>query len=141
MDQTRFDVLQTTLQVVSELGMAPAQRLTRGNQFTVSFYVLMDSGMSVPYDIYVDRLAADNNGVGYTGKATGTMILEATASIVPDGERFSIELVLHRSKDLSEVRPELWAGEEMFRQIRASLDQQFTTEIVKILPGDTDQTT
>ena len=141
MDQTRFDVLQTTLQVVSELGMAPTQRLKRGNQFAVSFFVLMDNGMSVPYDIYVDRLAADNNGVGYTGKATGTMILEATASIVPDGERFNIELVLHRSKDLSEVRPELWAGEEMFRQIRTSLDQRFETQIVEILPGDTDQAT
>jgi len=139
MDRNRFKVAQTTLQVVSELSMVRAQRHNLGEQFTVSLAVADGERHHLWFDIYVDRLPDGQNGIVFVSEVSGLRLLKSKASISPDGEKFDIEIILDKSKDLSQVRPEIGVPPEMFRQVRAMLDEQFVQETLDIFNEDHDQ--
>lgn len=136
MDQNQFDVLQTTLQVVSDLQMAPYARRTFGEQFTLSFDASGKGEGLLPFDIYVDRLQDGNNGIVYESEVVGAKHLVSTASVEPDGEKFAVEIVLSRAKNLSLVHPEIRLPQRMFQLVRASLDQHFQTGAVELFSDD-----
>ncbi|MES2630866.1 MAG: hypothetical protein V4611_02835 [Patescibacteria group bacterium] len=138
MDQNRFDTLQSTFVVVSELRMAPAQRRSRGEQFTVSLIVFNDGVEMYPLDIYVDRLQDGDDATVFVSKVNKSRVLATTATIQPDGERFNIEILVEKSKDLNGVRPSVLVPPEMFRQLQELHDRQFEQGIAETPPDEPD---
>lgn len=139
MNQTRFETLQSTLAVVSELNMTPAQRRSRGEQFTVTLIVLNDGRHPYFLDIYVDRLRDGDDVVAYVSPVNKSMHLATTASIQPDGDRFDIEILVEKSKDLEEVRPSVLVPPELFQQLQDLHDREHEQGIAEILLDDPDE--
>lgn len=131
LDQTRFDVLQTTLQVVSDLHMIPTQRLVRGSQFPLTLIVHSPSG-DKPIDIFVDRIPQGEVARVYT-TVDQAQLVRTTATIDPDGERFDVEIILDRVRNPANARPAIRVSREMFRILRETQPQFEKETIDKLL--------
>ena len=131
-DQTRFDVLQSTFEIVSSLFLDESQYRQRGRQFTMTLLVNVDnSDRSLYLDIYVNRLRAAERAVAKA--IDGSKRVLATASVEPEGEAFDIEIGLSRSRDVKESRPEVRVAPEMFRILRDSQRADQSAAVAKLL--------
>ena len=117
MDQTKFEALQPTLRVVSELYMTKFLRIIHGNEFTLVLMVDMPDGATAPLEIYVTRVPVGQRNVVFTA-ADGTKVVATKARIEPEGEQFDIDIILEKSADSSIQRPLVRTSAEMIRLLK-----------------------
>jgi len=131
-DQTRFDIHQSILQVVSELYMPGSSRNTRGEQFTLTLMVQVSDDATAPLDIYVDRVPEGERNETYR-TVDGTKVIRTQASVDPDAERFDIEVILERSTDHAEKRPFVRVSPDMIRLVREQQERLERAEVEAFL--------
>lgn len=134
MDQTKFDVYQSVLQVVTDLHLPEFLRATRGEQFTVSLMALRSNGEPAPIDIYVDRTPPGETSLLFKTRDEA-QVLGATASIDPDGERFGIDIVIERHMNPGSARPFIRVSPDMLRLLAERQALRMDGAIQQIIAG------
>lgn len=107
MNQTRFDVLQNSLDVTYELLLMPRwQRELKGSYFVLTLIVNLETGADIPFDVYVDRITDGRSKLVYDAdEGKGTMTFRTTARIRPDiEESFDIDISF-KAGDQAQTRP------------------------------------
>ena len=134
MDQTKFDIYQSVLEVVSNMHLPESLRETKGEQFAVSLMAFRPNGEVAPIDIYVDRTPPGETSLKFK-TSDGAQVLGATASIDPNGERFDIDIIVERHRDSSSTRPFIRVAPKMLQLLRERQAIRVDDAIRQIIDG------